>query len=803
MQVIILLKWKLIWIAEGERNEEMINYIEHKDGIAIITQLLLEERLIPIFGSGFSKDSPSVKGYVPDGEECTKIMKRMIRKYVTDINDAKLESYDFSDTAKKMRKSVEKFMPEKEYINFFKNNFTEVKLSQTKIDFLRLPWPFIFTINIDDGIDNTGIFNTILPYQNARKNFNNSKRSLFKLHGDAKYETQYKQDKNIIFDSDQYTQSLIDPDNQTMRENFSTAYKEYNLLFIGCSLIKEPDFVYIYNSILKEKLNTMGIILRTAKLDSEEEDNLEDYGITDVILAKDYDLFYVELVNEVTDILNSEKANNYPFINPKVEIVSDKDLKYFSGYRSFDEQKNVFSKSELIIDRDYLDELEESIQSFYLTFIEGRRFSGKTSLLCTLCEKEKRRTVFFFPSTTQERADVVFDIISNNSNSLLVFDSNSVSSECYFLFQDIFDVLKKKDNRIVIAVNQSDNYLPEIIESNYIKIGNVFSEKELRNMLPKTNLHALTKRRPKNTNLDYLNVLEEGQKIPYIMTLKLPKEYTRNEQILLLLLCVKDKVFSRDINSLSIKYSEITSFLGRTSFLCEWIRTAKGESGTCSTHKLVHNSKNIILEEIRKMKHEDIVDSIIIIISSFRNGDNNQKRIYREVMQFDTLNQLFGQKKGAGKLIFKVYKSLEEILSDDLHFWLQRSKSIYRLVPNQYWKLKDSYSYAKKVYMDSENVTLTTKAALSVSLICSLLYKLEKNPVAKMDLIAESINLGHRAIFSDYYKQDKRLRNDLNYESEHNNYADLIKNTCSNYISMTNKNGDIVDKALDILRKLG
>ena len=83
-------------------------------------------------------------------------------------------------------------------------------------------------------------------------------------------------------------------------------------------------------------------------------------------------------------------------------------------------------------------------------------------------------------------------------------------------------------------------------------------------------------------------------------------------------------------------------------------------------------------------------------------------------MQFDTLNQLFGRKKGAVKLIFKVYESLEQLLSDDLHFWLQRSKSIYRLVPNQYWKLKTSYSYAKKVYMDGKNITLTTKAALSV-----------------------------------------------------------------------------------------
>ena len=38
----------------------MINYIEHNKGIEKLSQLLLEERLIPIFGAGFSKSSPSL-----------------------------------------------------------------------------------------------------------------------------------------------------------------------------------------------------------------------------------------------------------------------------------------------------------------------------------------------------------------------------------------------------------------------------------------------------------------------------------------------------------------------------------------------------------------------------------------------------------------------------------------------------------------------------------------------------------------------------------------------------------------------
>ena len=148
----------------------MINYIEHNKGIEKLSQLLLEERLIPIFGAGFSKSSPSLSGFVPDGPECTKLMKALIQKYIPDIDVSLLANYNFNDTAKRFKKSVPHFIPEFNYLEFFKSNFTEVKLSPTKENFLRLPWPFAFTINIDDGIENSNLFNPILPYQNARKN---------------------------------------------------------------------------------------------------------------------------------------------------------------------------------------------------------------------------------------------------------------------------------------------------------------------------------------------------------------------------------------------------------------------------------------------------------------------------------------------------------------------------------------------------------------------------------------------------------------------------------------------------------
>lgn len=101
-------------------------------------------------------------------------------------------------------------------------------------------------------------------------------------------------------------------------------------------------------------------------------------------MVKDYDLFYTEFFNTVSNLQVEEKANNYPFINPTIKMLNNNDLKYFSGFRCFSEQENTFYKSHLIIDRDNLFELKKSLKSFNMVFIKGRRFSGKTYLLCTL-----------------------------------------------------------------------------------------------------------------------------------------------------------------------------------------------------------------------------------------------------------------------------------------------------------------------------------------------------------------------------------------------------------------------------------
>lgn len=779
-----------------------MNLITEDEGIRILIQQLEEERLIPIFGAGFSRGAKARNGVVPDGREANKMMQKIISQCVDFIPEQDLAAKEFNDTAKLFNQLNRKGLLKGRYKDFFRNNFTETRLDNIKKSFLEIAWPYALTLNVDDAIERTSAFTPILPYLNADNDYRRNK-SIYKLHGDATFECLYLHDEaTIVFDMDQYTKSLNDVHNQSFRDCICNTYRDFNMLFIGCSLSNEADLKYLYNQTKEEAKETSRFVLRQEAPDLLEEMTLEEHGITDVILTKDYDSFYVNFLNEYENHKTKAKIEDYPFKNPSTKVEPDSDLKYFGGYRAFDEKANCFHRSKLIIERDCVDELQTLLKRLNMVVLVGRRFSGKTAILGMLCEKEVSRNVYFFPSTTCEGSDVIQNLLNTCENSLFVFDTNSLSPDSYFLIRDSETTLGEKGNKVVIAVNQSDNYLTEDINCDEIPIKNFFSVDELKFFKDEADAFGFAERTAHSTNLDYLEQLHTEQKLSVLKALRLPKNYTENERILMLLLGVKDKVYTNDILTLGIPWSELQRFLERTATLTELIRNSKGEnSSNKSSRKLVHNSKMILLKEIQNFQSQDTLHAIIKIVTCFLKGTYDQKRIYKEVMQFDTLNQLFGRKSGAGKLIFNVYEELQPILKNDLHYWLQRAKSIYRLVPdNKYNKLKEAYGYAKKVYMDSNQKSLSAKAALTTSLICCLLYRLERNSQEKLEYQREAIQLGYEAIQSEYYRSETRLSSELDVPG----YRSRLLETCRDYTMISVKSDRNLNyKALEIIRKYG
>lgn len=173
-------------------------------------------------------------------------------------------------------------------------------------------------------------------------------------------------------------------------------------------------------------------------------------------------------------------------------------------------------------------------------------------------------------------------------------------------------------------------------------------------------------------------MISQRQKIDVPNLNNFPYKLSFSEQIMLLLLAASDKLYISDIMALGISLSEVAEFKRHFPVVIEEVPVDINERSNYSTTKLVYNSKVVLMKVLDGIDKEDILKCIVHIVEKVKD-DRARYRIYIDIILFDTLNQLFGGKSGAGNLIFEVYESLETYLNDNMHYWLQRAKSIYRL----------------------------------------------------------------------------------------------------------------------------
>jgi hypothetical protein len=780
------------------------------EGIQKIAPLIVEKRIIPIFGAGFSKGFKSKAGIVPDSSKSKELMQKLIITSTSKISQKELEGVSFTETADLFYDLV----PIEIRTNFFCDYFTDVIIEGEQQKLLELEWPYAYTLNIDDGIENSSNFKSVLPYKDVNKS-NTSNKLLYKLHGDASTEILYVIKKNIIFSQDQYISAITDRNNKDFLNSLTADFSENNIIFIGCSLKNEIDIKFVYNQIKNPGENIWRIVTKSAteskSISYSEELEFQKHGINCVLIIDNYEDFYKNLVSEVKKIYQTNPLEDYRFTNPKIEIYTEKEksLSLISGIRIFDEANNCFNKSKYHIERTCQQEVEQEINKNTCVIIKGRRFCGKTFLLSSLCERVQKYTTFFFPSNTLVDEQVISRLLETKKNSILIFDSNSFSKSMYTVVADSYKSIVANNNKIIFAVNSGDNYFIETVDASVIDLPSKFDENELKQFNEIASAHGLLERKYRDTNLDYLYSLSHNQDIELPLDFKPASSLTFNEQILTMLLCSSDKVFTGDAIALGIQREELTAYSKKIQIILEYIKTEPSESENHSKCKLIHNSKIVLLSILQNFSSTDIVKIIKYIVHELKT-DANRNKIYSDLILFDTLNQLFGGQEGAGHLIIEVYESLEEELGEDLHYWLQRAKSIYRLRYNDRAEMRKALGYATKAYYDGKYRPIKSQAALTSSLICCLLYDLEEDSFKKDKYQLHAIEFAYEAVFSKYFTAhtrylNKELSRKYGKKYRKNSY-DLIYEICIEYKDKENSdelvNKKTIEKADEILDQL-
>lgn len=784
-----------------------MHILKQSEGIDIIVNSIINNKIVPIIGAGFSAGCRAQNGCVPNGPQLEELMKKLAKEHSKSYSPERIDTFLFKKISEIFFDTTE--VPLEVSQEVLRNLFTDVTLPEYKKNFLNC-WKYIYTINVDDAIERNTNFFAILPYSNLRiesENIVKKNRYVLKLHGDAHHEILCNKDHNMVFSSDQYISSLLHKSNSQLIKSIYSDYKQKNILFIGCSLEDEPDLRYIYENSKGDITKSYIMQVRSQIPEKEAEKDISKHGVNTIILVDSYDSFYKELYTEFNKKTSNAIAKGYRFKNPLTNILSDRKniLDGISrGSNPFNVKTGYFCIPAIGIDR-YIakDRILKEIDLNNFLVIQGRRFSGKTYILNEIAQKTPRYDKYFFPSNVSVDEDVVDSLLKNSKESIFLFDSNSVTTEIYNVILSRKKIIVENKNKVVIASNTNEDFLISKLKAQHYYVKSSFESGELQNFNAQADKLAFAKRKLSETNLEYSFRLlkQNNMEIEYIPTDI--SAFSQNEQTIIFMLSVFDKVYIHEVYSLDISQKDIAALIGQYPILFEEVDCDPEEAHGKSVRKIVHNSRSILLQLIKKMPNVNVLAAIKSVISGLYIYDRQQ---YKAAMMFDTLNQLFSQ-DGAGYLIEYIYSNLEDELYSEPHFWLQRAKSIYRLFKNEKDRLLTAVTYANKVIEDSvEGSNLQLKAKFSSSLIYCMLYKLESDISLKIGYQIESIKAAHYAFFpGGNYLIPSSVHADIFTYKAHGALAyDSIVSMCSDFISPENKslNPVVVNLSIDIIHKL-
>lgn len=775
----------------------LIEVISYENGLEELVHYSINRTLVPVFGAGFTTGCESFSGVVPSSSAAKKEMISLIQKSnLCPCSDNELSDMDFFNISEMFFDCVEY----NKRADYFEKNYTDVKLFEPQIDFLtKIPWPYAYTLNIDDGIEKNSDFSVVLPYHKFGR-LKTSKKLLYKLHGDAATECKYNDEnqENIIFSQKQYLKAITDENNSDIYEALLSDYSQQNIVFIGCKLNSEIDLKYVYAQSKEYESDSKRIVLRRNVPSIKEQLELKRHGINQIIIVNEvYDAFYSDFINKYMDLISKKETEIYKYFNPKIKSVTDKEnsIRFISGVNIFDEANNTFFKGSLHIRRNIVNAIIEELENNSYVLLKGRRFSGKTFVLCSLIEHFKSKDILFFPSTCFSDEEVIEKVFLNQKNSVFIFDSNSLTPDAYGLILKYSDSLKLNNNFMIITTNSSDNNIVSRLRCNTIQLYNNFFDSELEISSKALDSYGLTRRKKNQTNIDFLYILKNEQHIDIPFSIAEINDLSLIEKSVLIALCALDKMYYSDIIALSLPLSTLKKLCETYNPIIELMPTTEHESTRHSKYKLVHNSKIALLDILRNIPDEDIPKCINYIVKCYKR-DHSRRRLYIDIILFDTLSQIFSDRKTSRQIIHNVYVNLQPILDNDLHYWLQRAKSIYR-TPNAIESLDDAYSYAKKAYLDGDE-KLSIKAALTSSLILCAIAETKTDD--KYIYYVDSVNLAYEAVFSDIFTLYPSYLNSELVIGKNTTSERRITDACK-YVISNSDDDELVTKGNNILSK--
>lgn len=783
---------------EDVRNE-IINNIRRKS-------------LIPFIGSGFTSQCEAYRGFVPSGKSFRKYMigKLFEQEVIPHEEKDLLLDEPFSVVSDIYHNNIP-LLSQKIYLT---DNFTQVKLPAVKSLFLSLPWPYIYSLNIDDAIENNEKYNVVYSNRPIDESIFETCKCVIKLHGDVNDIVSYSDSTSEVFTAKQYTESIRS--NRQLLTKLSHDSKLNNLIFIGCSLDDEIDLSI---SLYSDKDFSNARYYATCERPSFiQQSKLEKFGITHCVLFESYNDIYQKLyeagreaqklsVDEIDDV------SSLTTIELKFDFEENKPF-LFHGKSLIDKSKNRFSIPCFLIQRNSMKSVLDRINEYPIQLVIGRSFSGKTYAISDLARRILSKNVYFFSSKERLTNDAFFSLIERDG-SVLIFDSNVLSREQYkFIFENL-TLLKKSGIRIIVASHIKDKdvfdirrlfIIQEKIKEEdvpIVKLDNCFNDSELQTINP--SLAAINAGIfSKNTIIDNIITMATSNEESYKFQNTVPLFSNEKYVAALIVLATKRKVYSKDAFLFNLVL-EFEDQCRHATPLIEKEETFSYEISAIdnSPLKYVTYANQWLLLQLSEFarsryNHETIINAyqyiVTQIISYYGKIDVfNSKNIssYKDYILFDNINSLFcsGKNDRFGlDLIRNIYESLNDQLALDPHYMHQRAKcyiktSMYAgtVEAKLDWLTKAfrCVNVAQQIFEERYDQSLNEKIQISIAhLIYTqaliMCHKCSIKRFSNKDENTDALQVLYEALCSPYNSYEYALSDSFNYDNVINKMVNEI-----------------------------
>ena len=768
-----------------------------------IISFLRERRLIPILGAGFTANSPSKNGKVPSGKDMKEYMIKEIESKV-DKSDAFKEK-PFSTISTYYNTTV----PRESKINYIRDNFTAVELSDIKRQFLDINWLYVYTLNIDDAIESCSKYkNIILANKNVDFSVLDNDSCVIKLHGDAKNFLNYFDDNSSIFDFKQYATSITT--NITLLEKLRSDFTYNNLMFIGCSLDDEFDLATIdkYENTNATK-KTKKIFCTIIEPDRFKEIELLNYGITDVVVFDSYDGIYQAIFKayQKSSEIPKKTIDDYKNLPVKSLGISYKEnLSYLYHSKSLlDNKTKELTLPNFFIERSIVKDIINKLANNTVHVLYAGRVTGKSYILASLVQLIKDRDVYFFGSQISVPKSIVENLLQKK-NTVIIFDTNSVNKSILFDLIKECKVIHKNSCNVILAINKSDKEIVSCLNNaknkdiNKYEVESRYNSMEVKKLNKKMAVNELPNYDVKKTIIDNIVAMEREFNIKGKFHKLEPYMRDKDDIVVLLLLATREKLYTSDLSLFNVDkecYEQVkkTGPLIQEDYTLFFEKTPEN----ASEKKIVLNAKHWLYRHLGEFAHNQdnyrkIIDAYIHIVSTIIKTRKNAVKKQIDIIKFDVINEIFQTNyKGQSSLAKAIYEGLSTLLADNPHYFHQRAKCLLwqseknkeyleqlndalRYVNTAAYNFKIDYNHSKneKIMISIAHTCFTT--ALIHSKICTI------NKFKDIDYVKETIDSLHTALSDNYNlneifeKSNKYdMEKVINYAMENINFFDNTK----------------------------